>query len=198
MTYYGLLDIEMTCDGKQENGKFIDDGRMDRFDREIISIGFIIVDNKYNIKAKYSSYVKPIINTVLTDYCMNLTGIKQADIDRGKKCDNAFHDIYDLCNQYSVDHVFTFGNFDKEIMLASAGKHKRANERYKNIYREASKIIDVRPAILKGINKRQRGGPGLVQIANDLGISSKDKCHDALGDTMLLYRVCKKLNIQMI
>ena len=40
--HYGLLDIEMTCDGKQENGKFIDDGRMKRSQREIISVGFVV------------------------------------------------------------------------------------------------------------------------------------------------------------
>ena len=40
--HYGLLDIEMTCDGKQENGKFIDDGRMKRSQREIISVGCAI------------------------------------------------------------------------------------------------------------------------------------------------------------
>lgn len=48
--HYGLLDIEMTCDGKQENGKFIDDGRMKRSQREIISVGFVVCDDKYNIK----------------------------------------------------------------------------------------------------------------------------------------------------
>lgn len=48
--HYGLLDIEMTCDGKQENGKFFDDGRMKRSQREIISVGFVVCDDKYNIK----------------------------------------------------------------------------------------------------------------------------------------------------
>ena len=56
--HYGLLDIEMTCDGKQENGKFIDDGRMKRSQREIISVGFVVCDDKYNIKNRYYSFVK--------------------------------------------------------------------------------------------------------------------------------------------
>lgn len=36
----------MTCDGKQENGQFIDDGRMKCSQREIISVGFIVCDDK--------------------------------------------------------------------------------------------------------------------------------------------------------
>lgn len=27
---YGFLDVEMTCDGKHEGGKFVDDGRKER------------------------------------------------------------------------------------------------------------------------------------------------------------------------
>ena len=40
-----------------ENGKFIDDGRMKRSQREIISVGFVVCDDKYNIKRiVYSTY----------------------------------------------------------------------------------------------------------------------------------------------
>ena len=38
--------MEMTCDGRREGDKFIDDGRMSRYQREIISVGFIVVDDK--------------------------------------------------------------------------------------------------------------------------------------------------------
>lgn len=91
--FYGFLDIEMTCDGKQENGKFIDDGRMKHSQREIISVGFVVCDDKYNIKNSYSSFIKPVHSTKITDYCEKLTGITQSDVDHGKKCNNAFRDI---------------------------------------------------------------------------------------------------------
>jgi len=78
--HYGLLDIEMTCDGKKEDGKFIDDGRMKRSQREIISVGFVVCDDKYNFKKSYSSFVRPVHNTTITDYCEKLTGITQRDV----------------------------------------------------------------------------------------------------------------------
>ena len=74
----------MTCDGKQDNGKFIDDVRMKRAQREIISVGFVVCDDKYNIKNRYSSFVKPVNNPTITDYCENLTGITQNDVNHGK------------------------------------------------------------------------------------------------------------------
>ena len=70
--YYGLIDVEMTCDGKKTNGKFVDDGRMKHSQREVISVGFVVVDDKYRIKAKYSSFVKPVHNPIITSYCQEL------------------------------------------------------------------------------------------------------------------------------
>ena len=46
-------------------------------------------------------------------YCMKLTGITQSDVGRGKKCNNAFRDIGELCKRYFVDYIFPFGNADK-------------------------------------------------------------------------------------
>ncbi len=196
---YGILDIEMTCDGKQENGKFIDDGRMKRSQREIISVGFVVCDDKYNIKNRYSSFVKPVSTTSITDYCENLTGITQNDINHGKKCNNAFRDIRDMCEKYSIDYIFTFGNSDKDGIIVSAKWIRKKKEKAGNLYFISEKIIDVRPAILKGINcKNYRRSPGLSKIAETLQIKMKGRHHNALNDAVLLYKICRELNIQMI
>ena len=195
---YGLLDIEMTCDGKQENGKFIDDGRMKRAQREIISVGFVVCDDKYNMKNRYSSFVKPVHNTIITDYCENLTGITQNDVDRGKKCNNAFRDIREMCKRYSVDYVFTFGNADKYGISTSAKWIRKKGDKVNNLYFIAEKIFDVRPAILKGIGcKNYTRSPSLSKIAESLEVKMKGKEHDALNDAVLLYKICKKLDIQV-
>lgn len=196
---YGILDIEMTCDGKQENGKFIDDGRMKRSQREIISVGFVVCDDKYNIKNRYSSFVKPVSTTSITDYCKNLTGITQNDINHGKKCNNAFRDIRDMCEKYSIDYIFTFGNSDKDGIIISAKWIRKKKEKAGNLYFISEKIIDVRPTILKGINcKNYRRSPSLSKIAEMLQIKMKGRHHNALNDAVLLYKICKELNVQVV
>jgi len=196
---YGILDIEMTCDGKQENGKFIDDGRMKRSQREIISVGFVVCDDKYNIKNRYSSFVKPVSTTSITDYCENLTGITQNDVNHGKKCNNAFRDIREMCEKYSIDYIFTFGNADKDGIIVSAKWIKKKKEKVNNLYFISEKIIDVRPAILKGINyKNYRRSPSLSKIAEILSVKIKGKHHNALNDAILLYEICKELNVQVV
>lgn len=189
----------MTCDGKQENGKFIDDGRMKHAQREIISVGFVVCDDKYNIKSRYSSFVKPVHNTTITDYCENLTGITQNDVDHGKKCNNAFRDIREICKKYSVNYVFTFGKADKNGIMASAKWIRKNKEKVDNLFFISNKIVDVRPAILKGIDcKNYRRSPGLFKIAEKLEVKIKGKCHNALNDAVLLYKICRKLDVQMV
>lgn len=195
---YGLLDIEMTCDGKQENGKFIDDGRMKRSQREIISVGFVVCDDKYNIKNRYSSFIKPVHTTIITDYCEKLTGITQNDVDHGKKCNNAFRDIREMCKKYSVDYIFTFGNADKMGIIFSAKWNRKEKERVNNLFAISEKVIDVRPAILRGIDcKNYKRSPSLSRIAEMLEIKIKGAHHNALNDAVLLCKICRELDIQL-
>lgn len=164
--HYGLLDIEMTCDGKKEDGKFIDDGRMKRSQREIISVGFVVCDDKYNFKKSYSSFVRPVHNTTITDYCEKLTGITQRDVDNGKKCNNAFRDVREICKRYSIDYIFSFGNADKMGIIFSIKWNKKAKEKVNNLFVVSEKIIDVRPAILNEINcKNHKKSSSLLKIA---------------------------------
>lgn len=193
---YGFLDFEMTCDGKQKDGKFIDDGRMRCSQREIISVGFVVCDDKYNIKNKYSSFVKPVHITTITEYCKNLTGITQNNVDKGKKCNNAFRDVREMCNKYAVDYIFTFDSADKAAIKVSAKWNRKAQEKVNNLYPILEKIIDVRPEILKRIDcKNYR--LSLLKIAEKLEIKIKGEHHNALNDAVLLYMICKKLNIQL-
>ena len=67
------------------------------------------------------------------------------------------------------------------------------------MYFISEKIIDVKPAILKGINRKNyRRSPSLTKIAEMLQIKMKGKHHNALNDAVLLYKICKELNIQVV
>ena len=68
-------------------------------------VGFIVFDDKYTIRRKYKSFVKPVHCTKLTAYCKNLTGINQSDVDCGKKCNDAFSDIMKICVKYRAEII---------------------------------------------------------------------------------------------
>lgn len=196
---YGFLDIEMSCDGHIDNGHFIDDGRMPFSKREIISVGFIVADDKYNIKNRYYSVVKPMINPVLSDYCKLLTGLSQEQINGGKKCKNAIGDIRDLCSRYSVDYIFTYGNADKDILNLTCQKYrKKFSENVVSIYAVRDKVVDVKPAIIEGIGAKGKRSPGLESVCEQLEIKKKGALHNALDDAMILFKICREIGVQMV
>ena len=186
----------MTCDGRQENNKFIDDGRMKRSEREIISVGFIVVDNDYNIQRKYKSFVKPVHSTKLTEYCKNLTGINQSDVDCGKKCNDAFSDIMKICVKYRAEIILVFGNADKEGIYSSAKFCKKAREQVHSLYLVSSKIVNVQPVIIERLKlKKRKKNIGLFKIAELLKLKCDVAKHNAFNDVMILREVCKKLKL---
>ena len=65
-----IVDLECTCDEKQED-----------FQYEIIEIGAAWVDGHGNILHEFQSFVKPTINSELTHFCKQMTGIKQSEVD---------------------------------------------------------------------------------------------------------------------
>jgi len=183
----------MTCDGKKIKGKFIDDGRFKHSHREVISVGFVVVDKKYNIKAKYSSFIKPVHNPCLTQYCQELTGISQYNVDNGKKCNDAFKDIFSLCRKFNIKSILTFGTCDKMGLSTSIRWIKKNNRREKvwAIAAIANMLIDVQPAIIKSVYpKGMKDSPGLKKIADKMEIMSNKSTHNALNDAILLASIC--------
>ena len=105
----------------------------------------------------------------------------------------------EMCKRYSVDYIFTFGNADKDGIISSAKWIRKSGEKANNLYFILGKVIDVRPAILKGIDCRNyKRSPGLSQIAEKLEVKTNGSHHDALNDAVLLFGICRKLDIQVV
>ena len=194
---FGILDLEMTCDGRQEGAKFIDDGRMKHAQREIISVGFIVADKNFSVKENFQSFVKPARNSSLTEYCKNLTRITQAEVDGGKLCNEVFGDIVKICKKFSVEIILTFDNFDKAAVLNSARFCKMADEPYENMYVIAQKILDVKPIILSAVNNDNKKRLSLSKISQILQIENDAAKHNALNDALLLCKICKRIKLKI-
>ncbi|KAG8343321.1 hypothetical protein TRVL_05853 [Trypanosoma vivax] len=68
-----VVDVEATCERKNDN-----------YPHEIIELPGVLVDVRRGVIDKgrsFRSYVRPIINPILTDFCKSLTGITQENVD---------------------------------------------------------------------------------------------------------------------
>ncbi|MCX7749899.1 MAG: exonuclease domain-containing protein [Clostridia bacterium] len=67
---YIIFDLEATC---WENGK----GKVS----EIIEIGAVKLNEKLESLGTFSTFVRPVINPILSEFCTKLTTITQQDVD---------------------------------------------------------------------------------------------------------------------
>jgi len=68
---YIILDLEATCWESKNK----------RDQNEIIEIGALKIDSDGYIVSEFCEFIKPILNPDLSDFCIELTTIEQADID---------------------------------------------------------------------------------------------------------------------
>lgn len=81
-----VFDLEATCEDKNINPRFIN---------EIIEIGAVKINEKGIIVDKFSKFAKPYDNVKLTDFCTNLTTIKQEDIDKAEDLSDVLIQFYE-------------------------------------------------------------------------------------------------------
>ena len=85
--YFICIDFEATCDGEiviRDGKKSFRSSRTkgQYWQNEILSFPVVIVDLKTRtVCDEFHTFIRPTINPILTDYCKQLTGISQWQID---------------------------------------------------------------------------------------------------------------------
>ncbi len=108
---YIIVDLEATC---EKNNK--------AFKNEIIEIGAVKISGTLQVLDKFSSFVKPLINPVLSDFCKNLTSISQENIDRADMFPFVLQKFLKwIGNELYV--ICSWGNYDKNQFIKDCNLH---------------------------------------------------------------------------
>lgn len=95
-----ILDLEATCSENKD------------IENEIIEIGAVkIIDGK--IVDTFDAFVKPILNPVLTDFCKELTTIRQEDVDNAKGFKEVFADFMKWIGTDDFEYM-SWGFYDRK------------------------------------------------------------------------------------
>jgi len=115
-----VIDLEATC----SNDESIAGSQM-----EIIEIGACWVDPKGHILDTFQSFVRPVVNRVLTPFCTELTTITQTKVDVAP----TFDQIAPKLREFSMLHVEThcawasWGNYDRVQFDHDSRRHAVEN-----------------------------------------------------------------------
>lgn len=102
---YLVLDLECTCQSKEDPNKS---------PHEIIEIGAVLLDENYNYVDEFDRFVRPKNNSILTDYCKDLTSIKQEEVSSALSFPIVMLFLEEWLKDFSDITLVSWGDFDKK------------------------------------------------------------------------------------
>ncbi|CAO2837400.1 unnamed protein product [Amaranthus hypochondriacus] len=177
--YFVVIDFEATCD-KEKNP----------LPQEIIEFPSVLVNSRTGlIEDCFQIYVRPTHNQLLTEFCKELTGIQQSQVDEGVLLSEALlmHDKW--LEERGIKHtnfaVVTWTNWDCRVMLESECRFKKIRKpTYFNSW------INLKTPFNKLFGYARRNLKEAVQLA---GLSWEGRAHCGLDDAKNTARLMSRL-----
>ncbi len=111
-----IVDLEATC---------CDKGSIPKEEMEIIEIGAVMVDLKsLRILEDFQRFIKPCIHTQLTEFCTQLTSIKQEDVDKAMPYPQAIQEFRQWMQKYHDFAFCSWGSYDRSQFEKDSALHK--------------------------------------------------------------------------
>jgi len=185
ISYICVLDFEATC---------WNDDKINKSTMEIIEFPSILYKLDSNNKklekiSEFNEYVKPVIHTKLSDFCTQLTGIKQEIVDNADIFENVFKRHYIWLNSNVTNfNEFTFltcGAWDLNIQLP----RELCNKKIKNI-KEYKKFINIKDEFEYFYKIKAKG---MVNMLNYLNLSLDGRHHSGIDDCKNISKILNKM-----
>ena len=183
--YYLVVDFECTCDKK---GPSV-------YNHEIIEFPVVVICSKTNeIVDKFHSYVRPVINPQLSDFCKELTGITQKQVDSAPILSNVLLKMdswlkeKDYLNKkicFAADCVSDLQDF---YWTQSVTKQKVIPEDAYSYLRKWCDIGKLFKEVFK--TNRTHSLKGMLKL---LGLSFEGRTHSGIDDASNIARVLLKI-----
>lgn len=182
--FIAVIDFEATCD--RNNGN--------HFPHEIIEFPVVLIDvAKRAIVERFQSFCRPVLNPVLTDFCTELTGIEQHQVDAApvfadvlRKVESwlADRNLIGTTNKrkcgFATDGPWDFAKFLQLQCQISEVPYPRWARKWINVRKEFASFYTIQRC---GINK----------MLENLGLSFDGRHHSGLDDSVNIARIAIEL-----
>jgi inhibitor of KinA sporulation pathway (predicted exonuclease) len=170
--HFMVVDLEATCCDKKT---------IQRHEMEIIEIGAVMVDAK-NLTAvsEFQTFIKPLRNPILTEFCQQLTSITQAEVDRAETYPDAIAHFKQWQFQYSNFIFGSWGNYDRKQFEQDSKFHKIP-------YPIASEHINLKHLFTVNQNLKKRYG--MAKALKLVGLDLVGTHHRGIDDARNIARL---------
>ncbi|CAF1084403.1 unnamed protein product [Rotaria sordida] len=181
--YIAIIDFEATCDNNQGNN----------YPHEIIEFPIVLIDAKQQIIVdKFQSYCRPTIKPILSNFCTELTGIEQHQVDNAPTFPEVLHNVESWLNErnllssnkrrcaFATDGPWDFAKFLRMQCRFNSISYPRWAKKWINIRKEFANFYSL-----------QRCGIG--KMLESLGLIFDGRHHSGLDDSMNIARIALEL-----
>lgn len=170
---YIIYDVEATCWQGHHNRQ-----------QEIIEIGAIKLNGYGEVDSVFSSFVRPILNPMLSSFCKELTSISQVDINQAAQFPVVIEEFMEWIEVDEENYLLcSWGSFDKEIMCTDCILHDIDDDW---VYDH----IDIKQQYQE--IRRLRNPRGLRRVVENEGFEFTGEQHRAIDDAKNLAKVFLK------
>ncbi|MFI7316797.1 exonuclease domain-containing protein [Streptomyces venezuelae] len=137
MSTFVVFDLEFTSWPRALEQGWSAPGQL----REIVQIGALRLREDCTVVEEYEALVRPTVNTELSPYFTELTGISQQAVDRdGRPAAEALGEFLGFCRGQTV---LSYGN-DMVVLGENVGWARARGEQIKNSFLDAA-FVNIRP-----------------------------------------------------
>ena len=162
-------------------------GVQQTFRGEIIEIGAVKIDEDANVLDTFSIHLRPRIFRKLQHHIAKVTGLTQADLDRGEPIVQGLRRFMKWCGP---DAEFAEWGMDDVPVLKQNLFLCNLDESRPTVW------YDLQQVFLREHPRKEGEGMTLESVVTRMGIPMDRPFHDALSDTLYTADVCRKLDLR--
>jgi inhibitor of KinA sporulation pathway (predicted exonuclease) len=169
--HYLVVDFEATCS---------DDNAFSRHEMEIIEFGAVMVSAAtLQQVSEFQSFVKPVRNPQLTEFCKNLTNIPQSDVDAAIGFRQVLSEFTDWADRSGSFVFCSWGEYDRKQLQRDCDYHDVPypfDDRHINLKAEFA-------------STRKRRRMGVSAALGSVGLSFTGSHHRGIDDARNIARL---------
>ncbi|HEY1067812.1 MAG TPA: 3'-5' exonuclease [Pirellulales bacterium] len=176
--YYLIIDLEATCSN---------DGGVPREEMEIIEIGAVMMSSRtYEVEAEFSSFVRPVQNPHLTEFCTELTTIRQDQVDAAASFPVVLREFTTWMHRFDDALFCSWGDYDRS-------QFERDCEFHDVRYPFESGHFNVKEAFAQTFSLRKK--LGVDAAVRRLGLKFQGTHHRGLDDARNIAQIVRRVCI---
>ncbi|CAM4920348.1 unnamed protein product [Rotaria socialis] len=181
--YIAVVDFEATCDNNQRNN----------YPHEIIEFPIVLINvQQQMIVDKFQSYCRPTLNPILSDFCTELTGIEQHQVDNAPTFPDVLRNVEAWLNErnllsshkrkcgFATDGPWDFAKFLRIQCGFNSIPFPRWAKKWINVRKEFASFYSVQRC-------------GITKMLKSVGLVFDGRHHSGLDDSVNIARIALEL-----